>query len=210
MEEELKACRYRVEKTGYGFWPYCVRAGDGTRELFKGHQKQCMVVAAELETAFEDGKFVAERAILTSQEGEAVEVVAYLGDGGTLYPNKRSADKYLPVGRCAEPLMTVAQHQRILAALTAPPLIDPALTNSQCACGDEYAANSYGAGFMAANNGVCENCDTYTAPPAPDAELVELLREAHAHVYARAVYSFGAGNVLGRIEAKLESLEVKP
>ena len=45
--------RYRVEKTGRGFWPYCVRAGDGTREVFVGHQKQCAVVAAELETAFE-------------------------------------------------------------------------------------------------------------------------------------------------------------
>ena len=33
------------------------------------------------------------------------------------------------------------------------------LTASQCACGDEYPANSYGAGFMAANNGICENCD---------------------------------------------------
>lgn len=84
MAEELKACRYRVEKTGYGFWPYCVRAGDGTRELFKGHQKQCMVVAAELETAFEDGKFVAERAILPSQGGEAVslELVENLKYGG--------------------------------------------------------------------------------------------------------------------------------
>ena len=81
MDEELKACRYRVEKTGYGFWPYCVRAGDGTRELFKGHQKQCMVVAAELETAFEDGKFVAERAILLSQGGEAA-----VPDGHALIP----------------------------------------------------------------------------------------------------------------------------
>lgn len=33
------------------------------------------------------------------------------------------------------------------------------LTASECACGDQYPANSYGAGFMAANNGVCENCD---------------------------------------------------
>ncbi|QAY85381.1 hypothetical protein [Pseudomonas arsenicoxydans] len=31
-----------------------------------------------------------------------------------------------------------------------------------CACGDGHAANSYGAGFMAANNGVCENCDAAT------------------------------------------------
>ena len=28
-----------------------------------------------------------------------------------------------------------------------------------CACGDEYRIDSYGAGFMAANDGVCENCD---------------------------------------------------
>ena len=28
-----------------------------------------------------------------------------------------------------------------------------------CACGDGHKANSYGAGFMAANNGVCDNCD---------------------------------------------------
>lgn len=115
MAEELKACRYRVEKTGYGFWPYCVRAGDGTRELFKGHQKQCMVVAAELETAFEDGKFVAERAILPSQGGEAVEVVAYIDDGGALYTSKLLEIMSVESDGC-EPLMTVAQHRRILAA----------------------------------------------------------------------------------------------
>lgn len=28
-----------------------------------------------------------------------------------------------------------------------------------CACGDGHAANSYGAGFMDANGGVCANCD---------------------------------------------------
>lgn len=28
-----------------------------------------------------------------------------------------------------------------------------------CECGDGHAANSYGAGFMDANGGVCANCD---------------------------------------------------
>ncbi|MDC8803880.1 hypothetical protein PRZ61_10580 [Halomonas pacifica] len=28
-----------------------------------------------------------------------------------------------------------------------------------CACGDTFPIDSYGAGFMAANGGVCENCD---------------------------------------------------
>lgn len=64
MEVERGDLRYRVEKTGYGFWPYCVRAGDGTRELFKGYEKQCILVARELQTAFRDGEFIAARASL--------------------------------------------------------------------------------------------------------------------------------------------------
>lgn len=50
--------RYRVEPTGKGFWPYCVRAGNGTRDLYVGHKKTCDRVAAELTTAFRDGEFV--------------------------------------------------------------------------------------------------------------------------------------------------------
>ncbi|WP_325436019.1 hypothetical protein [Pseudomonas nitroreducens] len=33
----------------------------------------------------------------------------------------------------------------------------------QCACGDVYPGSSFGAGYMAANNGVCENCDVTEA-----------------------------------------------
>ncbi|HFE9043781.1 TPA: hypothetical protein ACGATJ_006561, partial [Pseudomonas aeruginosa] len=44
--------------TGKGFWPYCVRAGNGTRDLYVGHKKTCDRVAAELTTAFRDGEFV--------------------------------------------------------------------------------------------------------------------------------------------------------
>ncbi|EPS2279122.1 hypothetical protein ABZR32_18330 [Pseudomonas aeruginosa] len=50
--------RYRVEQTGKGFWPYCVMAGNGTRDLYVGHKKTCDRVAAELTTAFRDGEFV--------------------------------------------------------------------------------------------------------------------------------------------------------
>ena len=31
----------------------------------------------------------------------------------------------------------------------------------RCGCGDMYPPKSYGAGFIAANGGVCENCDMY-------------------------------------------------
>lgn len=54
--------RYRVERTGRGFWPYCVRAGDGTQELFVGHHTKCMEVAAALQTACLDGAFMAAQA----------------------------------------------------------------------------------------------------------------------------------------------------
>jgi hypothetical protein len=37
--------------------------------------------------------------------------------------------------------------------------VQPAAPDSVCDGGDIYRADSYGAGFMAANNGVCENCD---------------------------------------------------
>ena len=61
LAEPSGPARYRIDKTGSGFWPFCVRAGDGTRELFVGHLKTCERVAAELAVAFEDGKFVATR-----------------------------------------------------------------------------------------------------------------------------------------------------
>ena len=57
------ADRYRVEKSTGGFWPCAVRCGTGTRDLFVGHKKQCERVAAELRTAFEDGRFVAQAEI---------------------------------------------------------------------------------------------------------------------------------------------------
>ena len=34
----------------------------------------------------------------------------------------------------------------------------PSSEMTWCACGDGYPANSYGAGFMDASSGVCENC----------------------------------------------------
>lgn len=67
-ERHSGPARYRVAPTGRGFWPFCVRAGDGTRELFVGHRKACERVAAELAVAFEDGKFVATRPAQTEQQ----------------------------------------------------------------------------------------------------------------------------------------------
>tara|TARA_R110000868_G_scaffold410284_1_gene697864 strand:- start:515 stop:964 length:450 start_codon:yes stop_codon:yes gene_type:complete len=49
------------------------------------------------------------------QGGAAVEVVAYIDDGGALYTSKLLEIMSVESDGC-EPLMTVAQHQRILAA----------------------------------------------------------------------------------------------
>lgn len=40
---------------------------------------------------------------------------------------------------------------------------DGAAAKYQCGCGDIYPSTSFGAGYMAANNGVCENCDVMGA-----------------------------------------------
>lgn len=52
---------------------------------------------------------------LPSQGEEAVEVVAYIDDGGALYTSKLLEIMSVEPDGC-EPLMAVAQHQRILAA----------------------------------------------------------------------------------------------
>lgn len=57
---------------------YCVRCGDGTRVLYEGSKSQCDAVAAELETAFRDGEFVATSA----QEARVRELENQRGDIG--------------------------------------------------------------------------------------------------------------------------------
>ena len=56
--------RYRAElkQSSILCFLYCVRCGDGTRVLYDGSKSQCDAVAAELETAFRDGEFVATSA----------------------------------------------------------------------------------------------------------------------------------------------------
>lgn len=47
-----------------------------------------------------------------------------------------------------------------------------------CACGDGHPANSYGAGFMDANGGVCANCDAAQPKVSCPLELFEGLRDS--------------------------------
>lgn len=49
-----------------------------------------------------------------------------------------------------------------------------------CKCGDSYPANSYGAGFIEANGGVCENCDMYEPRISISAKAGRALAKAEA------------------------------
>jgi len=65
-----------------------------------------------------------------------------------------------------------------------------------CACGDGYPANSYGAGFMDANGGVCENCDAANGgfELRKDAERYRwLLRNASVILDKKAAYQAETG-----------------
>ncbi len=90
--------RYRVEPTGRGFWPFCVRAGDGTREIFIGHRKACERVAAELATAFEDGRFVATRPAQTEQQPIGWITEDYLTDKSATTYSPEVADRWRAKG----------------------------------------------------------------------------------------------------------------
>lgn len=53
----------------------------------------------------------------------------------------------------------IRQRDQLKAEIEALRKLAPSKEIIWCACGDGYPVNSYGAGFMDANNGVCANCD---------------------------------------------------
>jgi hypothetical protein len=54
-----------------------------------------------------------------------------------------------------------------------------------CACGDGHAANSYGAGFMDANGGVCANCDAANQGVEPDLDAMRKDAERYRWLRSR-------------------------
>ena len=60
VEEQIVE-RYRVGKTQGGFWPSCVKAGDGNMDVFVGSTKQAENVRQALQTACLDGAFIASQ-----------------------------------------------------------------------------------------------------------------------------------------------------
>lgn len=64
----------------------------------------------------------------------------------------------------------------------------PAQELVHCACGDAFQVNSYGAGFMDANNGVCQNCDAATVVQAGQVPEVSGIARAYDHPRAIVLY----------------------
>lgn len=84
--------RYRAElkQSSILCFLYCVRCGDGTRVLYEGSKSQCDAVAAELETAFRDGEFVATSA----QEARVRELEEALAELQRKYDFENEPDCY--------------------------------------------------------------------------------------------------------------------
>lgn len=69
--EEMDAIalgRFKVEQTDSNIWGWCVRAGNGELELYKGRKSECASVARKLIGAFLDGAFLAYERFLTAPQ----------------------------------------------------------------------------------------------------------------------------------------------
>lgn len=59
--DAIAADRYKVVPTKSGFWGYAVVVGDSAAEVYKGHKRDCDLVARRMAGAFLDGAFLASR-----------------------------------------------------------------------------------------------------------------------------------------------------
>lgn len=59
--DAIAAARYRVVPTNSGFWGYAVVVGDSTAHVYKGHKRDCELVARRMAGAFLDGAYLASQ-----------------------------------------------------------------------------------------------------------------------------------------------------
>lgn len=59
--------RFKVEPSDSNIWGWCVKAGDGDQELYKGRKSDCEAVARRLIGAFLDGTLVGTDLIIKPQ-----------------------------------------------------------------------------------------------------------------------------------------------
>ena len=127
------------------------------------------LVNAELKAEYEALRKDADRAAYWKQRAKSAEGHLFSGDfrAAAIELHKYSRFESTPW-----PELTGSQHALITSAAGAVIATVNRLRDTRrpkdraetgaiiwCACGDGHAANSYGAGFMDANGGVCANCD---------------------------------------------------
>lgn len=67
--------RFKVEQTDSNVWGWCVRAGDGTQELYKGRKSSCEAVARRLIGAFLDGAMLAHDMLAAAPQPQQADIV---------------------------------------------------------------------------------------------------------------------------------------
>lgn len=111
--------RYRTEPTDSNIWGWCVRAGDGERELYKGRKSDCDAVARKLIGAFLDGAWLVNEKLNAAPPAQAVSVP----EGWKLVPVEPTLDMgwaYLDKANEEDPLannrFSHAAYRAMLAA----------------------------------------------------------------------------------------------
>lgn len=138
-------------------------------EILRGRLEQAEALLREMRTIFSIPPYWHERidALLSSQQGEQHSCKNCLGvdPESCLFKHPEQAEGAQGVAinyaslheyACSVGVDYNNLCAAVRAALAQP---SPAPVLVHCACGDAFPVNSYGAGFMDANNGVCQNCD---------------------------------------------------
>lgn len=136
----------------------------GLRTGYEAYEQVNAELKAEVEVLRKD----ADRAAYWKQRAKSAEGHLFSGD---FRAAAMELHKYSRFESTPWPELTGSQHALISSAAGAviatvnrlrdarrPKNRDETDAIIWCACGDGHAANSYGAGFMDANNGVCANC----------------------------------------------------
>ncbi|KAA8702441.1 hypothetical protein [Pseudomonas proteolytica] len=164
----------------------------GLKTGYEAYERVNAELKAEVEVLRKD----ADRAAYWKQRAKSAEGHLFSGD---FRAAAMELHKYSRFESTPWPELTGSQHALISSAAGAviatvnrlrdarrPKNRDETDAIIWCACGDGYPVNSYGAGFMAANGDVCENCDAANGRVEPHLDTpdeLKALRQALTDIF---------------------------